>query len=114
MNQLLGAKIRNLREARGLTQEAVSERLNCSRQKYARIENGIADISYSDILKIADILNVKAEDITSITEKKQQLQPMMRNDSTQYEDTQQTLNKINEMIDIFYAHRKLYYSVKED
>lgn len=114
MNRLLGGKIRNLREAKGFTQEQVSERMNCSRQKFARIENGMVDISFSDITKIANILNVNVDDITSILEKKEQLQPMMRSENLQYEETQETLNKINEILDIFYAHRRLFYSIKED
>ncbi|NLY55017.1 MAG: helix-turn-helix domain-containing protein, partial [Firmicutes bacterium] len=40
MNAILGARIRSLRLAKGLTQEEIAEQLNCSRQKYARIEKG--------------------------------------------------------------------------
>ena len=41
MNKLLGNRIRALRTARNLTQEQVSDQLGISRQKYARIENGM-------------------------------------------------------------------------
>ena len=59
MNIILGGRIRVLRESRGFTQEQVAEKMNCTRQKYARIEKGLIDISYSSITIIADILGMK-------------------------------------------------------
>ena len=58
MNTILGGRIKVLREAKGFTQEQVAEKMNCTRQKYARIEKGLIDISYASITTIADILEV--------------------------------------------------------
>ena len=45
MKLLIGEQIRKLREARKVTQEEISDALGMSRQRFARIEKGITDIS---------------------------------------------------------------------
>ena len=66
MNAILGARIRNLRESKGLTQEQIAEKMNCTRQKYARLEKGLIDISYASLTTVAQVLGIKIEDITEI------------------------------------------------
>lgn len=111
MNAILGARIRNLRESKGLTQEQVSEKMNCTRQKYARIEKGLIDISYASITSISDILGVKVDEITSAVNNVDEKEPMFRlNNGTICEDE---FEFINEMINTFYAHRSLYNSVRQ-
>lgn len=107
MNELLGSRIRLLREKKGLTQEQVSEQLGCSRQKYSRIEKGMVDISYAFIVKIADILKIKPDDITIVL-KNDENEPLFRNNQQENDG----FDFISELIDVFYAHRKLYNSVK--
>lgn len=109
MNAILGARIRSLRLAKGLTQEEIADQLNCSRQKYARIEKGLIDISYASLTKIAQILNVKVEEITSAVNDTAQEQLMFRGSSSD-----DKFAFIADMIDTFYAHRRLYYSVRQD
>ena len=65
MNELLGARIKKLREEKGFTQEQIAEKMNCTRQKYARMEKGLIDITYSNIIAISNIINVEVEEITS-------------------------------------------------
>lgn len=108
MNKILGERIRSLREKSGLTQKQIAERLNCSRQKYARIEKGVIDISYSNISKIAGILGVDIEEITSAVNNDPQNCTMFRGNGEG-----DGFEFINEMLDVFYAHRKLYYSVRQ-
>jgi len=111
MNEILGARIRFLRESKGLTQEQVAEKMHCSRQKYARIEKGLIDISYANIVAISKILGVQVEDITSSVNNIDQEQVIYRrNGDCNSEDK---FAYIMEMIDTFYAHRKLYYSVRQ-
>ncbi|QGG47377.1 helix-turn-helix domain-containing protein [Heliorestis convoluta] len=111
MNSVLGARIRSLRESKGLTQEQVAERMNCTRQKYARIEKGLVDISYASIITIAQILEVSPDQITSAVNNEAQKEPMFRdNGASEKGDKFQFLD---EMIDTFYAHRKLYKSVRQ-
>jgi transcriptional regulator with XRE-family HTH domain len=111
MNEILGARIRNLREAKGVTQEQIAEKLNCTRQKYARLEKGLIDISYASLLTIARILGSKVEEITSSVNNISQVQPLFRGENrTAQEDKFEFVSK---MIDTFYAHRKLYNSVRQ-
>lgn len=110
MNAILGARIRTLRESKGLTQEQVAEKMNCTRQKYARIEKGLIDISYASIAAIAGILGVKVEEITSAVEDKEE-QPMFRKNREVVGDDKYQF--INDMIETFYAHRSLYNSIRQ-
>ena len=111
MNAILGARIRNLRESKGLTQEQIAERMNCTRQKYARIEKGLIDISYASLTTIAKILGVKIEEITSSVNNISQEQPMFRGTSDSIREDK--FEFINGMIDTFYAHRKLYNNIRQ-
>lgn len=111
MNAVLGARIRNLREAKGLTQEQVAEQMHCTRQRYARIEKGLTDISYASINIIAQVLGVNVEEITSAVNPVSSGQPLFRaNNQTIQEDK---FEFITNMIDTFYAHRKLYNSIRQ-
>lgn len=111
MNAILGMRIRFLRESKGFTQEQIAEKIKCSRQKYARLEKGLIDISYANLMTVAHVLGIKVEDITSSVNNISQEQPMFRanNESIQEDE----FEYINKMIDTFYAHRKLYQSVRQ-
>jgi len=65
----VGSKIKKLREFKNLTQEHVSERLGLTQSGYSKIENGKVDLPYSRLQNIADILEIKVEDITSFDDK---------------------------------------------
>jgi len=111
MNAILGARIRSLREAKGFTQEQLAEKLNCSRQKYARLEKGLIDISFASISAIAQILGIKIEEITSVVSNEKVEEPIYRvNNVNEQEDK---FLFINNMLDTFYAHRKLYNSIRQ-
>lgn len=110
MNAILGARIRALRESKGLTQEHVAEEMNCTRQKYARIEKGLIDISYASIVTIAAVLGVESREITSATDNNEN-QPLFRKDTMINNDDK--FEYISEMINNFYAHKKIYNSVKQ-
>lgn len=111
MNAILGARIRSLRESKGLIQEQVAEKMNCTRQKYARIEKGLIDISYASIATIAEILGITTEEITSAVDNHDQKQTMFRKNGEYIEEDK--FEYINKMIDTFFAHRKLYNSVRQ-
>jgi len=111
MNSVLGARIRALRESKGFTQKQVAEKMNCTRQKYARIEKGLVDISYASITTIARILEIKTEEITSSVDNIDQQQPMFRETGAPIQEDK--FKFINDMLDTFYAHRKLYKSVRQ-
>jgi transcriptional regulator with XRE-family HTH domain len=111
MNEILGARIRSLREAKGFTQEQIAEKLNWSRQKYARLEKGLIDISYAGISAIAQILGCKIEEITSAINNEEDVEPMFRGNNANGQEDQFLF--INKMLDVFYAHRKLYYRIRQ-
>ncbi len=109
MNEILGARIRSLREARYLTQEQVAEKMDCSRQKYARLEKGLIDISYASIKTIAKIFEISTEEITSSVNNISPIY-LRANDGSVSEDK---FEFISNMLDTFYAHRKLYNSIRQ-
>ena len=111
MNVILGARIRNLRESKGFTQEQIAEKMNCTRQKYARLEKGVIDISYASLTTIGQVLGIKIDEITSAINDISQEQPIFRGDSSSAQE--EKFAYINNMIDTFYAHRKLYNSVRQ-
>lgn len=45
MNEMLGSRIKELRNAKNFTQEQVADRIGVSRQKYAGIEKGVNSIT---------------------------------------------------------------------
>lgn len=72
MNEGLGKKLKKLRTAQGMTQDMVAKLLHTTRQRYARMENGQADISFQDIRMLADIFGISTSDLTA-EEKKERI-----------------------------------------
>lgn len=102
MNEILGKRIRSLREDKKMTQEQMAGLLDMSRQKYARIENGINNISLDVLAKLASIFQIEVSDITKILDKKP---------ATVYrvgEGTNTSINTVYEMLDLFYANKNVY------
>lgn len=102
MNKALGKRIRCLREDRKMTQEQMAGLLDMSRQKYARIENGVNNITLEVLAKIASIFQIDVSDITKVLEKEP---------STVYragESTSTSINTVYEMLDLFYANKNIY------
>ncbi len=60
----LGARIRALRTARQLSQEALAERLDVSRQAVTRWESGAAKPSTANLLALAACLEAPLEELT--------------------------------------------------
>lgn len=60
---LMGNRIRELREKAGLSQEALSEKVNMSPNAISRIELGQSDARSSSLTAIADVLGVPIEDL---------------------------------------------------
>lgn len=111
MNAILGARIRTLRESKGFTQEQIAEKMNCTRQKYARIERGLTDISYASLNNIARVLGIRIDEITSAINNVHQEQMVYYRASNGCVP-EDKFEYISKMIDTFYAHRKLYHSVR--
>lgn len=107
MNELLGARIKALRCAKSFTQEQIADLIGVSRQKYARIENGTNNITLEILSKIADVLEVNVVDITRVLEEA----PALEHRTGTKESS---LDKVFEMLDIFYANKHLYARLQSD
>lgn len=62
----IGVLLRQAREASGLTQEQIAEKLNTKKSAISRIENHVEDIKLSTLEKFASVLGCKIE--VSITQ----------------------------------------------
>lgn len=56
LNKIVGQRIAQRREAAGLVQQDVADRINLGLEGYARIERGITPLTVSRLVKLADIL----------------------------------------------------------
>lgn len=102
MKTLIGEQIRKLREAQKKTQEEIASALGMSRQRFARIEKGIVDISYDNIVSIAKYLNVDPKQITDSCTSNTAISYRTGNASNA------SFEKIEEIISFFYANKSLY------
>ena len=64
----VGEKIKKIRELKNYTQEYVANSLGMTQSAYSKIEKGDSDISYSKLEKVAEILQLRPEDIISFNE----------------------------------------------
>ena len=62
-------KIRLIREAKGLTQEQIAEKLEMSPNAYGNIERGDNDPKLSKLQKIAEIFEIDLSELISLSEK---------------------------------------------
>jgi len=69
MEQSIGTKIKHVRELRNYTQEFMAEMLEVSQSTYARYEKDDGDLTISKLKKIAEILDMKIEDLINFTDK---------------------------------------------
>jgi transcriptional regulator with XRE-family HTH domain len=65
----IGNKIKKLRELKGFKQEYMAERLGITQQSYSKLESDKGDIPFSRIEQLADIFEMKPEDLVAFDEK---------------------------------------------
>jgi transcriptional regulator with XRE-family HTH domain len=65
----IGQKIKKIREIKGYKQEFMAEKLDISQQSYSNIESDKIDVPFSKIENIAEIFQMRVEDIISFDEK---------------------------------------------
>ena len=65
----IGTKIKHIRELRNYTQDYMAQMLDVSQSTYARFEKDDSDITLSKLRMIANILEVKIEDLINFTDK---------------------------------------------
>ena len=64
----LGSKIKRLRELKNFTQDFMAEQLQVSQSAYSKLEIGETEITYKRLAQIAEILQLKPEEIANFTE----------------------------------------------
>lgn len=111
MSYALGSRIKELRTNRKISQEQMADVLGTSRQRYSRIENGQIDISFVMIKGIAEYLGVPTSEITCAEEEKKKLTTYFREKSSN-KNVMDSVAKIEEMLEVFNAHEKLYYQMR--
>jgi transcriptional regulator with XRE-family HTH domain len=65
---LIGQKIKKLRELKNLTQDHMAQELGVTQGAYSRMELGETEVTYSKLERIADILQMKPEEIITFNE----------------------------------------------
>lgn len=69
VNMEIGTKIKKVRELKNFTQGHMAELLGVSQSSYSRYESPDSDLSISQLNEIANIFDMKAEDILAFDEK---------------------------------------------
>lgn len=64
----LGSKIKRLRELKNFTQDFMAEQLQVSQSAYSKLEIGETEITYKRLAQIAEILQLKPEEIANFSE----------------------------------------------
>lgn len=100
MNELLGARIKELRGAANFTQEQIADQIGISRQKYARIESGTNNITLDVLAKIANVLKVQVGDITRVLDETPIVEYRVGAEKA-------SSKKIFDMLDLFYDNKHL-------
>jgi len=65
LRQELGARIKELRKAEGLTQEQLGEKADLNYKFIGELERGQVNVSLDSLVRIAEALGVKIEDLFS-------------------------------------------------
>lgn len=107
MNKLLGERIKTLRSACNFTQEYVADKIGISRQKYARIESGVNNITLELLSQIAQVLCVQVGDITRVLDETSIVEYRAG-------DKKESSQEIFEMLDLFYANKHLREKLKHN
>ena len=69
ITEMIGGKIKIIRELKNLTQEYMADKLEMSQANYSRLEKNEVELSVPKAQKIADILEVKLSDLLDFNEK---------------------------------------------
>jgi len=64
----IGQKIKKLRELKNLTQSHMAEEMGISQSAYSKIELGETEVSYNKLNRIAEILGMSIDEISTFNE----------------------------------------------
>ncbi len=112
MSNLFAKKIKNLRLERGFTQEELSQKLGVSRQRYARVESGTAQITLKILEKLADVYKIRISEITDVNEGNKSLGVLFRENNID-DASYDVISKIQDILEYMGAHERLYMRMKD-
>ena len=98
MTTAVANKIRNLRKAKGYSQEEVAERLSISQSAYARIERGESHSWAAHLEKLSEIFEVKPEELLSDDSNNFNNQEQKGGMAFQFVGTINTINSLSEKL----------------
>lgn len=67
MKKMFGKRLREIRTAKMLTQETVSELIGIKPENYSRIENGLSFPKPENIVKLSEVLGVEIAELFQFT-----------------------------------------------
>lgn len=102
--ELIGKKIRQMRIERGLSQEALSEKIDISPRHMCTIENGKSIPSIETFVKIANVLEIDINNFFNITPKKTDILREEIYNLVQI-STQKELNLLKDIIEALHKSR---------
>lgn len=106
MDEGLGKKLKKLRTAKGMTQDMVAKILHTTRQRYARMENGQADIPYQDIRMLAEVFGISTSELTA-EEQKEKARSIITHQNPELLRINE-VEKLMSLLDIFEEQEKIY------
>jgi transcriptional regulator with XRE-family HTH domain len=112
-HQALAARVREVREKHGYTQEQFADVLNISRQAYLRIEQGKRSISFIEIQRLANFLGVHYSVFTEFEDTKDMSLTALCRDEHCSPSARLAFEKVERILNIFSAQERLYYQMKE-
>ncbi len=112
MSYAIGARVKELRQERKISQDDIAAALGTTRQRISRIESGQVDVSYILLKQIADCMHVSVDQITKAAEEAKGFTALFREKSDSL-DVIAAVEKIEKILKVFNAHEKLYEQMKE-
>lgn len=112
MSYEIAKVIKELRIERGISQEELAKNLGMTRQRYSRIESNQISITFKLIEKIAEYYKIPTNEITKVSQEKKSIEVLFR-ENLVFENSNEVIEKIKNILEYINAHEKLYYKMKE-
>lgn len=112
MSYVIAQKIKAIRTERGMSQEEVSQRIDMTRQRYARIEADQVPITFKVIEDLAKVFCISTNEITKVSEDKKPLKVLFR-ENQDIKASDEVIEKIETILEYMNAHERLYYKMRE-
>lgn len=64
--KIIGNNLKQLRKAKGLTQQKVAQLFHMTQQQYSRFENGVYELNYQQIYDLCKLLDTTPNELFEI------------------------------------------------